>query len=67
MSVVTAIFPVQKQHAAVYVQMREALIMRFGIAALLIMLIVTIAIPLAVLLLKSFQDSRGAFVGCVRK
>lgn len=42
---------------------REALIMRAGITLLVIALIVTIALPLGVLLVKSFQDKAGNFVG----
>lgn len=42
---------------------REALVMRIGISLLVIALIVTIALPLGVLLIKSFQDKAGNFVG----
>lgn len=41
----------------------EALVMRGGITLLVIALLVTIAMPLAVLLIKSFQDKAGNFVG----
>jgi iron(III) transport system permease protein len=42
---------------------REAALMRAAVTALVVVLIVIIAMPLAVLLLKSFQDRNGAFVG----
>jgi iron(III) transport system permease protein len=42
---------------------REALFMYTGITALILVLLVTIAAPLGVLLLKSFEDKAGAFVG----
>jgi iron(III) transport system permease protein len=42
---------------------REALFMYAGITALILILLVTIAAPLGVLLLKSFEDKTGAFVG----
>ncbi len=52
-----------KQSAAASLLMREALIMRVGIALLLLFLIVAIAVPLFVLLSKSVQDGSGNFVG----
>jgi iron(III) transport system permease protein len=42
---------------------REAWIMRAGVGLLVALLIVAIALPLGVLLLKSFQDRSGVFVG----
>jgi iron(III) transport system permease protein len=42
---------------------REALVMRVGVATLVAMLIVCIALPLGVLLIKSFQNGAGEFVG----
>lgn len=42
---------------------REALVMRAGISLLVLALILTIAMPLGVLLIKSFQDKAGNFVG----
>jgi iron(III) transport system permease protein len=42
---------------------RERWIMRLGIAGLLILLVTFIALPLGTLLIKSFQDSSGAFAG----
>lgn len=42
---------------------REALVMRAGITLLVLALILTIALPLGVLLIKSFQDKAGNFVG----
>jgi iron(III) transport system permease protein len=42
---------------------REAWIMQLGIAALLILLVVFIALPLSTLLIKSFQGTDGRFVG----
>jgi iron(III) transport system permease protein len=41
----------------------EEIVMRAAIAALLVFLILAIAVPLAVLLIKSFQDGDGRFVG----
>jgi iron(III) transport system permease protein len=41
----------------------EEIVMRAGIAALLVFLVLAIAVPLAVLLSKSFQDGDGRFVG----
>src|SRR5262245_66225406 len=41
----------------------EDLLMRAGIVALAALLLLFIALPLATLLLKSFQDSAGHFVG----
>jgi iron(III) transport system permease protein len=41
----------------------EEIVMRAAIAALLVFLILAIAVPLAVLLFKSFQDGDGRFVG----
>jgi iron(III) transport system permease protein len=42
---------------------REAWIMRIGIATLLVLLFLFIALPLGTLLIKSFQDRDGGFVG----
>jgi iron(III) transport system permease protein len=42
---------------------REALLMRAGISLLVAILLLTIALPIGVLLVKSFQDKTGAFVG----
>ena len=47
-----------KQGLAQKVVWREALFMYAGITALILILLVTIAAPLAVLLLKSFEDGR---------
>ncbi|MEZ0303550.1 MAG: putative 2-aminoethylphosphonate ABC transporter permease subunit [Hyphomicrobiaceae bacterium] len=41
----------------------EEIVMRAAIAALLVFLVLAIAVPLAVLLIKSFQDGDGRFVG----
>jgi len=41
----------------------EDILMRAGIVALAALLLLFIALPLATLLLKSFQDSAGHFVG----
>ncbi len=41
----------------------EAVIMRAGILALVLFLVVAVALPLATLLLKSFQSADGRFVG----
>jgi iron(III) transport system permease protein len=41
----------------------EDIVMRAGIVALLALLLLFIAVPLAILLLKSFQDGAGRFVG----
>ncbi len=43
--------------------LREAWVLRIGVALLLVWLILTIALPLWALLSKSFQNSSGAFVG----
>ena len=42
---------------------REAAIMYAGIALLITLLLLIIAVPIGVLLVKSFQDRTGAFVG----
>ncbi len=42
---------------------REAAIMRLGISLLVLLLLVAIALPLGVLLIKSFEGRRGEFVG----
>jgi iron(III) transport system permease protein len=55
--------PLPKQGMAQKVVWREALIMYAGISALILVLLVTIAAPLTVLLLKSFEDKSGAFIG----
>ena len=41
----------------------EPTIMRAGVFALVAFLVITIALPLATLLLKSFQSTDGRFVG----
>jgi iron(III) transport system permease protein len=55
--------PLPKQGLAQKVVWREALIMYAGIVALIVVLMVTIAVPLTVLLLKSFENKSGGFVG----
>jgi len=42
---------------------RETILMGLGIGALILFLLVTIAVPLAVLLSKSFENKAGQFVG----
>ncbi len=42
---------------------REALLMRAGISLLVAILLLAIALPIGVLLVKSFQDRTGSFVG----
>jgi iron(III) transport system permease protein len=42
---------------------REAIVMRLGIALLVLILLVAIAMPLGILLAKSFQNRAGHFVG----
>jgi iron(III) transport system permease protein len=59
----TAAVVIPKQRIAASIVWREALIMRAGIAVLVLLLLLTIAIPLSVLLTKSFQDKSGGFVG----
>jgi iron(III) transport system permease protein len=58
-----SVTPLPKQGLAQKVVWREALIMYAGISALILVLLVTIAAPLTVLLLKSFEDKSGAFIG----
>ena len=54
---------IPKQNLAQSVIWREALIMRLGIWGLVVILMLTIAVPLFVLLSKSFQSKSGEFVG----
>jgi iron(III) transport system permease protein len=42
---------------------RDAILMGLGIALILVFLVVAIALPISVLLVKSFQNKTGAFVG----
>ncbi len=51
------------RHIGVPSVWREALVMRLAIGALIVFLTTAIALPLGVLLLKSFQNKAGAFVG----
>jgi iron(III) transport system permease protein len=55
--------PAPKQFLAQSVVRREAWMMRLGIAALVSLLLLAIAVPLAVLLAKSFQNTSDQFVG----
>jgi iron(III) transport system permease protein len=63
MAMTSDVLKSQTAHSPPTIVWREAAVMYAGIAALVALLILIIALPIGTLLMKSFQDRNDAFVG----